>query len=229
MRWDLKAATQFLNGFRGDAVAMAQFRRQALATGAGAGPGALSEEQLIQVIARQMVTGELLVVLPQRERQVSIPRAPAAVQEAPPPRERRESQPEEEVDTFDSDHDGVAQAAVLIAAAKAAYPFCQECQKHMVEQMMAPAPARARQSTPPPEPEPPPPPPPPAPPPPPPAPEPEPEPAPVVPVDDAPPSFDPNHDGEAQAAVLIAAAKEAYPFCEECQKQMVEETMAGQA
>lgn len=227
MRWDLKAATQFLNGFRSDAVAMAQFRRQAMAGGAGAGPGALSEEQLIQVIARQMVSGELLVVLPQRERQISIPRAPAAVQEAPPPRERRAAEPEEEIDTFDSDHDGVAQAAVLIAAAKAAFPFCQECQKHMVEQMMAPAPARARQSSPTPEPAPPPPPPTPAPPPPTPAPPPEPEP--VVPVDDAPPLFDPNHDGEAQAAVLIAAAKEAYPFCEECQKQMVEQTMAGQA
>jgi len=230
MRWDLKAATQFLNGFRSDAVAMAQFRRQAMAGGSGAGPGALTEEQLIQVIARQMVSGELLVVLPQRERQVSIPRAPAAVQEAPPPRERRAAEPEEEIDTFDSDHDGVAQAAVLIAAAKAAFPFCQECQKHMVEQMMAPAPPRARQSSPAPEPEPPPPRAPPAPAPPPPrAPEPEPEPAPVVPVDDAPPSFDPNHDGEAQAAVLIAAAKEAYPFCEECQKHMVEQNMAGQA
>ena len=227
MRWDLKAATQFLNGFRSDAVAMAQFRRQAMAGGSGAGPGALTEEQLIQVIARQMVSGELLVVLPQRERQVSIP---AAVQEAPPPRERRAAEPEEEIDTFDRDHDGVAQAAVLIAAAKAAFPFCQECQKHMVEQMMAPAPPRARQSSPAPEPEPPPPPAPPAPAPPPPrAPEPEPEPAPVVPVDDAPPSFDPNHDGEAQAAVLIAAAKEAYPFCEECQKHMVEQNMAGQA
>lgn len=225
MRWDLKAATQFLNGFRSDAVAMAQFRRQALTAGAGAVPGALSEEQLIQVIARQMVSGELLVVLPQRERQVSSPRPAAAQQEAPPPRERRAAEPEEEVDTFDSDHDGVTQAAVLIAAAKAAYPFCQECQKHMVEEMMAAPPPRARQAPPLP----------PLPPPPPPVPEPEPipEPAPVATEakepDDAPPLFDSNHDGEAQAAVLIAAAKEAYPFCEECQKHMVEEKMAGRA
>ncbi len=223
MRWDLKAATQFLNGFRSDAVAMAQFRRQALAAGAGAGPGALSEEQLIQVIARQMVSGELLVVLPQRERQVSTPRPAAVQQEAPPPRERKAAEPEEEVDTFDSDHDGVTQAAVLIAAAKAAFPFCQECQKHMVEQMMAAPPPRARQAPPPPAPEPPPPP----------APEPVPEPAPVAikekEPDDAPPLFDRNHDGEAQAAVLIEAAKEAYPFCEECQKHMVEEKMAGRA
>ena len=28
-------------------------------------------------------------------------------------------------------------AAVLLAAAKAAYPFCEECQKHMVEEMQA--------------------------------------------------------------------------------------------
>jgi len=61
-------------------------------------------------------------VLPQRDRQVSTPRAPAAPQEAPPPRERKAPEPEEEVATFDSDHDGVAQAAVLIAAAKAAFP-----------------------------------------------------------------------------------------------------------
>lgn len=232
MRWDLKTATQFLNGFRTDAVAMAQFRRHALSAGAGAGPGGLTEEQLIHVIARQMVTGELLVVLPQRDRQVSTPRAPAAPQEAPPPRERKAPEPEEEVATFDSDHDGVAQAAVLIAAAKAAYPFCQECQKHMVEEMMAAPPARARQSTPAPEPEPPPPPPPPPR-------EPEPDPAPPEPEpepvaeekepDEAPPMFDSNHDGEAQAAVLIAAAKEAYPFCEECQKHMVKEKQAAQA
>ncbi len=232
MRWDLKAATQFLNGFRSDAVAMAQFRRQALTAGAGVGPGALSEDQLIQVIARQMVSGELLVVLPQRERQVSTPRPAAVQQEAPPPRERKAAEPEEEVDTFDNDHDGVTQAAVLIAAAKAAFPFCQECQKHMVEEMMAAPPPRARQAPPQPAPEPPPPPPPPAP-----VPEPEPEPvtepAPVATEakepDDAPPLFDSNHDGEAQAAVLIAAAKEAYPFCEECQKHMVEEKMAGRA
>lgn len=136
-RWDLKAATQFLNGFRSDAVAMAQFRRQAVAAGAGVGPGALSEEQLIQVIARQMVSGELVVVYPQRDRQVPTPRPAAAVQEQPAPRESRVAEPEEEVATFDSDHDGVAQAAVLIAAAKAAYPFCEECQKHMVEEMQA--------------------------------------------------------------------------------------------
>ena len=137
MRWDLKAATQFLNGFRNDAVAMAQFRRQAMTAGAGVGPGGLTEEQLIQVIARQMVSGELLVVLPQRERQVSTPRPAAAPQEQPAPRESREAEPEEEVATFDHDHDGVLQAAVLIAAAKAAYPFCEECQKHMVEEMQA--------------------------------------------------------------------------------------------
>jgi hypothetical protein len=137
MRWDLRSATQLLSEFRSDPVAMATLRRQAMTTGAGGAQGNLTDEQVIQVIARQMVAGELVVALPQRERKMLAVRPPAeasAPQEQPPARvaERPEDEP-----TFDSGHDGVAQAAVLIAAAKAAYPFCEECQKHMVEEMQA--------------------------------------------------------------------------------------------
>jgi len=51
------------------------------------------------------------------------PRAAAAAPEA-----------EEEEPTFDSDHDGVAQAAVLLEAARAAFPFCEECARQAAMQ-----------------------------------------------------------------------------------------------
>lgn len=137
MRWDLKSATSFLNGFRTDPVAMAQFRRQAIASGAGGAHGNLSEEQIIQTMARQLVSGELVVVQPQRVPQAPITPSQPETLPVAPPREARVAERPEDEPTFDSGHDGVAQAAVLIAAAKAAYPFCEECQKHMVEQMQA--------------------------------------------------------------------------------------------
>jgi hypothetical protein len=137
MRWDLRSATQLLNEFRSDPVAMATFRRQAMTTGAGGTHGNLNDDQVIQVIARQMVAGELVVALPQRERKMLTLQPPAEIAAAPEPAPARVSERPEEEPTFDSGHDGVAQAAVLIAAAKAAYPFCEECQKHMVEEMQA--------------------------------------------------------------------------------------------
>jgi hypothetical protein len=136
-RWDLRSATQLLNEFRSDLSAMATLRQPAMTTGAGAATGTLSDEQVVAVIARQMAAGELVVALPYRQRRhltISMPETAAAAQEQPI--STTPDRPEEEP-TFDPGHDGVAQAAVLIAAAKAAYPFCEECQKHMVEEMQA--------------------------------------------------------------------------------------------
>lgn len=110
------------------------FRRQALKTASGPNAGNLSDEQVIQIIARQLVAGELLVALPQRMIQKDHLVPEVIPTTATGPREAREQEEPEDENTFDSDHDGVTQAAVLIAAAKAAYPFCEECQQRMVEQ-----------------------------------------------------------------------------------------------
>jgi hypothetical protein len=133
MRWDLRSAVQFLNGFRANEVAMSNFRRE-VAKGISAAAGSLSDEQVIQSLARMLVAGEFLVALPQRvkHREPIDLRAPAAAPAAP-----RESTPAEVVEddpTFERDHDGVAQAAVLLAAAQAAYPFCEECARHAAMQ-----------------------------------------------------------------------------------------------
>jgi len=131
--WDLRSAVQFLNGFRADAVAMANFRRQ-VKKDIIASPANLSDEQVIQSLARLMVSGEFMVALPERQRHrdpLEL-RAPVTAPSAP-----RDSAPVEVVEddpTFENDHDGVAQAAVLIDAARAGFPFCAECAKYAAEQ-----------------------------------------------------------------------------------------------
>ncbi|MFN0100695.1 MAG: hypothetical protein ACKV2U_01260 [Bryobacteraceae bacterium] len=135
MRWDLRSAVQFLNGFRTDTVAMASFRRQAAATGSAAATANLSDEQVIQSLARMLESGEFLVAMPQRERRPGnllgqTPVAPvAAERRSQTPAEVAEDEP-----TFEGGHDGVAQAAVLLAAARAAFPFCEECAQHAARQ-----------------------------------------------------------------------------------------------
>jgi len=134
MRWDLRSAVQFLNEFRGDAMAMSNFRRQVKASTAAAN---ISDEQVIQSLARMLVAGEYLVAMPQRQRQMETLdlRAPAAP--APAPRASGPAEVVEDDPTFENDHDGVAQAAVLLAAARAAFPFCEECARHAAMEMQA--------------------------------------------------------------------------------------------
>lgn len=123
LRWDLQSAVQFLNGFRGDAVAMTTFRRQ---TGSN-GPNA-TDEQVIQSLARQLVAGEFLVALPQRElKKEALNLAEPAPAAAPPPRQAAPKEEKQDAPTFQGGHDGWAQAAVLIEAARSAFPFCEEC------------------------------------------------------------------------------------------------------
>jgi hypothetical protein len=132
MRWDLRPAVQFLNGFRGDAVAMTAFRRQLGVAGIGPSTAALTDEQVIQSLARMLVAGEFVVAMPQRERQRDTLDlgAPAAAPAAPRERAPTPADVPDDEPTFENDHDGVAQAAVLLAAARAAYPFCEECARH---------------------------------------------------------------------------------------------------
>lgn len=217
-RWDYHSAVQFLNGFRSDEALMATLRRHALAKGTAFSQSKVSDEQVIQILARLLVSGELLVALPHRERypDTQLPETPVA---APPaPKEKKEKAPIVDEPTFEPEHDGVAQAGVLIAAAKAGMPFCEECARAAAEAQASPA-APARQAAPPEKPK---------------AkpapaqapapvPEPEPEPDPVAaapapaPVERNP-TFNKNLDAEAQAAVLKAAAEDGTPFCEECER-----------
>ena len=62
-------------------------------------------------------------------------RVPAAA--APAPQASGPAEVVEDDPTFENDHDGVAQAAVLLAAARAAFPFCEECAQHAAVQMQA--------------------------------------------------------------------------------------------
>lgn len=134
-RWDLASATQFLNQFRKDGSALALLRRQVLSSPALGGQGALTDDQVIAALARMLVSGDLVVVPPERGQLLATQGAEAVAEtQAPPPPPRTAPEPEEEPPTFDGDHDGVTQAAVLIAAAREAFPFCEECQKAYVEQ-----------------------------------------------------------------------------------------------
>lgn len=215
-RWDLHSALQFLNGFRSDATAMAMLRRQVSKNGTATSQANVPDEQIVQTLARMLVSGELVVAYPNRQRYPDSPPPEAeAPPAAPPPRQKKETAPIEDEPTFDGKHDGVAQAAVLIQAARSGIPFCEECSRAAKSAPFSPAQEEKRPAPPPPPP--PPPPPKPAEPAPPPPVE-EPEEEKVVAAAPVEPSFGKNADGEAQAAVLFEAAKDGTPFCEECER-----------
>lgn len=112
---------------------MAAFRRHAGT--AGASPASLSDEQVVQSVARMLVAGELLVALPQRERiRETLSLTDPAPATEPAPRRAEPAPVPEDEPTFEGPHDGVAQAAVLLAAAKAGFPFCEECARHAAQQ-----------------------------------------------------------------------------------------------
>jgi len=201
-RWTLETALDFLKRFRSDTAALAGFRRLVPSKGRGISAAA-NDQQLFQAIARMMVSGELLIVKPQGlidHGHLSLKVTAPAVAEAPPA-ERKEQEIIEESNTFDSDHDGVAQAAALRAAAADGVPFCAECARYAAEQA-----AIVRPVAKPPVPAPPPPPP---------------EPAPLT--------FKKDANAVRQAATLIEAAQEGIPFCEECNRLAEEEAKSDAA
>lgn len=129
LHWDMHSAVQFLNRFRSDSVAMDSFRRQVLTKGTNASASKLPDEEVIQSLARMMARGEVLVALPNRERRPDTLNAeqPEAKSEAPKETKTKEAVADEP--TFESNHDGVAQADVLRAAAATGIPFCEECER----------------------------------------------------------------------------------------------------
>lgn len=134
-RWDLESATRFLRGFRSDFSAMESFRSHVLSTVA-VGSSGLTDEQVIASYARLLVSGDVVVAMPARERRlghlsvVVPPEAAAAPAPAPATQQEEQEQP-----TFIDNHDGVAQAEVLITAARNASPLCEECQRIANQQM----------------------------------------------------------------------------------------------
>lgn len=122
-RWTKETALRFLGRFQNDPVAMAGFRKLV--------PQSRSQKNLLDEIARMMVSGQLLIV-EQRglvdhnhlTLKVSTEAAPA-----PPPPQASEPEAEEEAPTFAAEHDGQAQAATLVAAASSGVPFCEQCER----------------------------------------------------------------------------------------------------
>ncbi len=201
-RWTLETALDFLKRFRNDSAAMAGFRRLVPSKTRGISAAA-DDQQLFQAIAKMMASGELLIVRPQGlidHGHLSLKVTAAAAPEAPPA-ERKEQEIIEESNTFDSDHDGVAQAAALRTAAADGVPFCAECARYAAEQaaIVRPAAKPPLQAPPPPPPEP------------------------------APLTFKKDANAVRQAATLIAAAEEGFPFCEECNRLAEEEANADAA
>ncbi len=200
-RWTLESALDFLKRFRNDNAALAGFRRLVPNKGRGIS-AATNDQQLFQSIAKMMVSGELLIVKPQGlidHGHLSLKATTAAVAEAPPS-ERKEPEIIEDTNTFEPDHDGVAQAAALRAAAANGVPFCAECARYAAEQVAISRPAAKPLVKPPP---------------------PAPEPAPLT--------FQKDANAELQAAVLITAAQEGIPFCEECNRHAAEKSAADAA
>jgi len=198
-RWTLETALDFLKRFRNDTSALAGFRRLVPSKGRGISAAA-NDQQLFQTIAKMMVSGELLIVKPQGlidHGHLSLKVTAAAATEAPPA-ERKEQEIIEESNTFDSDHDGVAQAAALRAAAANGVPFCAECSRYAAEQAAVVRPAaKPPVQAPPPKP---------------------PEPAPLT--------FKKDANAVRQAATLIEAAEEGIPLCEECNRLAEDEAKA---
>jgi hypothetical protein len=192
-RWTLESALDFLKRFRNDTAVLAGLRRLVPSKGHGI---TANEQQLFQAIARMMVSGELLLVKPRGlidHGHLSLKIAAAAVVQPPPPAVK-EPEIVEETNTFDSDHDGVAQAAVLRAAALNGVPFCAECARAGAEQEAVARPAaQSVPKVPPP-----------------------PAFAPAPPPETL--TFSKDETAQEQAATLVSAAACGFPVCEECNK-----------
>lgn len=126
-RWTQETALRFLGRFKNDPTALAGFRKMV--------PQARGEQGVLSEIARMMVSGQLLIV-EQRgivdHNHLSLKIKTEAGPAEPPPRLAEPTQ-EEEAATFAAEHDGQAQAATLIAAARSGVPFCEECARAEAE------------------------------------------------------------------------------------------------
>jgi hypothetical protein len=126
-RWTQETALRFLGRFKNDPTAMAGFRK--LVT------QARSDQDVLTGIARMMVSGQLLIV-EQRgivdHNHLSL-KIKQEEQPAPAPQRVAEPEQEEEAATFAAEHDGQAQAATLVAAARSGVPFCEECARDEAE------------------------------------------------------------------------------------------------
>jgi len=120
---------------------MSHFRRQ-MKKEITASAASLSDEQVIQGLARMLVAGDFMVAMPERLQH----RDPLDLGKPEPapsqPKPGKAVEVVEDEPTFLGGHDGVAQAAVLIAAARGGFPFCEECARHAAQQAAGPSTAK---------------------------------------------------------------------------------------
>jgi hypothetical protein len=126
-RWTQETALRFLGRFKNDPAAMSGFRKMV--------PQARGEKDVLLAIARMMVAGQLLIVEQRGIVDHNHLSLKIKQEEAPatPPQRLAEPTEEEEEPTFAAQHDGQAQAATLVAAARSGVPFCEECARAEAE------------------------------------------------------------------------------------------------
>ena len=135
---DATAARQWVGRFVGDEVTMARLRQLALAAGAEASPQRCDDHALAERIAAGIMAGSMRVCGPAKAPSlyglaaamtpIAAPAAPPAPSPTPP-RVAPEAAPPPVETTFGSDLDVAAMVAVLVLAAQAGVPFCEECAK----------------------------------------------------------------------------------------------------
>lgn len=163
-------------------------------------PFRLSQDQILEALARQMAAGWLLVERRWRDipstrdlppQKVVVPRK-APVPDAPPAADPS---------TFDPDHDALSQAETLTNAAENGAPFCEECARAAEQEGMQQFNAAVAAVT-------------------------QRPPASATttgPSSPEQPTLGGNNDAQAQAQTLQDAAQTGVPFCEECEKARQEQ------
>jgi hypothetical protein len=133
---DRHAAALWLKQFKADPISMAGLRSVMLQHGVGLSPRQTGDDKLLEEAAWLLSKGVLHVHrVPARRTAWNTGQTQASSSVAPASPRAAASQPAapakvaEEQDTFSSQTDGAATAAVLRSAAANGVPFCEECAK----------------------------------------------------------------------------------------------------
>jgi len=129
--WTADHALEYLARFKQDTGAMDAFRRMLAERDWQYQRGPLKDDEVLQLLARLVARGELLVGEEWKTR-INAPVSPAEAPSAgAPTQQRSEEQPEGP--TYGPGHDPAAQASALQAAAQSGVPFCEECARRQNE------------------------------------------------------------------------------------------------
>lgn len=135
--WTTETALNFLGAYRNDAAAISTLRQLMLHGQTGSSAGRLSVDELLQNIARQMVSGQLIVAVPAVRTDVARLNVDPEPAPAPAKPMAKVKDAPEDPPTFEPSHDAAAQAAVLVAAAQSGVPFCEECERQASDRAAA--------------------------------------------------------------------------------------------